>query len=138
MGGDVPVKAKDPCPCGSGRALRDCCQPIHRGRAAPSPERLMRSRYSAYALGRVDHLVATTHPDSPHHPGDAEAFRTELKAYCDAVRFTGLEVLEAGSDGDTGHVRFRAHFVGPRGAGVQEEHSRFLKVDGRWLYLDGR
>ena len=46
------------CPCGSGIALDDCCGKWHQGQPAPSAERLMRSRYSAYTLGLIDYLVA--------------------------------------------------------------------------------
>ncbi|HAW61148.1 MAG TPA: hypothetical protein DCX26_02290, partial [Pseudomonas sp.] len=48
------------CPCGSGDALAECCGRYHAGVAAPSAELLMRSRYSAYVLGLVDYLQATT------------------------------------------------------------------------------
>ena len=50
------------CPCGSGIALDDCCGKWHQGQPAPSAERLMRSRYSAYTLSLIDYLVATTLP----------------------------------------------------------------------------
>lgn len=50
------------CPCGSGDALGECCGRYHAGMAAPSAELLMRSRYSAYVLGLVDYLRATTLP----------------------------------------------------------------------------
>src|SRR5690606_13083917 len=48
------------CPCGSGDSLDQCCGRYHAGTAAPSAERLMRSRYSAYVLGLIDYLQATT------------------------------------------------------------------------------
>ncbi|MGA4815597.1 YchJ family metal-binding protein [Pseudomonas aeruginosa] len=44
------------CPCGSGDPLDDCCGRYHQGHPAPTAEALMRSRYSAYALGLVDYL----------------------------------------------------------------------------------
>ncbi len=98
----------------------------------------MRSRYTAYALGRIDYVIATTHPDSPHRRDDVGAWRSELQAYCAAVRFTGLEVVSASTQGDAGSVHFRAHLQGRAGATVQEEHSRFLRLEGRWMYVDGR
>ena len=52
------------CPCGSAAAFADCCEPLIQGRAkAATPEQLMRSRYSAFATGAVDYIVATTHPE---------------------------------------------------------------------------
>ena len=50
------------CPCGSGLPLASCCAPLHQGMPASSSEALMRSRYSAYVLGNIDYLVASTLP----------------------------------------------------------------------------
>ena len=55
-----------PCPCGSALACAECCaRHIDGGIAAPSAEALMRSRYTAYTLGRDDYLLATWHAASP-------------------------------------------------------------------------
>ncbi|VVT19587.1 hypothetical protein HOE425_331744 [Hoeflea sp. EC-HK425] len=43
-----------PRPCGSRLGLAVCCGRYHSRAAAPSAEPLMRSRYAAYALGRLD------------------------------------------------------------------------------------
>jgi len=42
-----------PCPCGSGLAGGECCLPLIRGRvaSAPTPDALMRSRYTAFQMG---------------------------------------------------------------------------------------
>lgn len=97
----------------------------------------MRSRYTAYATGAVPHLQRTTHADSPHRGADLRAWADELRAYCAAVRFTGLEVRGASADGDTGRVQFVARFSHDGVAHVIAEDSRFLRVDGCWTYLDG-
>ena len=94
----------------------------------------MRSRYTAFAVGDAGYLLATWHPDT--RPGDL--------ALDDAVRWTGLEIL-ATSGGRLlaaeGTVEFRASYrtVGRAGSrtGSQHERSRFVRVDGRWRYLDG-
>lgn len=126
-----------PCPCGSGRKGKGCCGPVLDGRAAATPEALMRSRYVAYATGDVGHLVRTTHPSSPHFREDAGAWSAELRAYCAAVRFLGLTVHEASEDGDTGRVRFTAVYEHDGRDGVIEEDSRFVREGGRWRYVDG-
>ena len=77
-------KAPHLCPCGSDLPYANCCQPWHGGQAAPTPEALMRSRYSAYVLGLLDYLLATWHPSTA--PGDLEL---------DAVKWLGLEVKAA-------------------------------------------
>ena len=51
------------CPCGSGRSITVCCGPyVARSETAPTAEALMRSRYTAYTLGRTDYLLYTWHP----------------------------------------------------------------------------
>lgn len=126
-----------PCPCGSGRKAKGCCVPILEGAPAPSPEALMRSRYTAYAVADTGHLVRTTHADSPHRQADLRAWAEELRRYCAAVRFEGLTVHEADTDGASGRVRFYARITLDGRDVSFGEHSRFLLVDGRWLYVDG-
>jgi SEC-C motif domain protein len=50
------------CPCGAGPSYDRCCGPLHDGAPAPTAEALMRSRYSAFAVGRADHLFRSWHP----------------------------------------------------------------------------
>ena len=48
-----------PCPCGRSLAYAACCSRWHEGPQylqAPTAEALMRSRYSAFVLGRHDYL----------------------------------------------------------------------------------
>jgi SEC-C motif-containing protein len=90
----------------------------------------MRSRYSAFALGNAGYLLATWH--SRTRPAELEVDPD--------VRWTGLDVL-AGTGGSplesAGTVEFRAHHVVAGRAGAQHERSRFVREQGRWLYLDG-
>lgn len=97
----------------------------------------MRSRYTAYAVGAVQHLIATTAPESPHRGADPGAWRSELAQYCAVVEFTGLDVLGAQQDGDHGRVQFVASYVHAGAPGEIREDSRFVRRDGRWLYVDG-
>ncbi len=90
----------------------------------------MRSRYSAYARGLPDHLLATWHPDT----------RPAELPLDPRLTWTGLRILatEAGGpDDDTGVVEFAAGYTSPAGPGRLHEVSRFVRVDGRWLYVDG-
>src|ERR1700688_4695753 len=50
-----------PCPCASNLTFDRCCEPYLAGRKSPeTAEKLMRSRFTAYALARADYLAATT------------------------------------------------------------------------------
>ena len=113
------------CPCGLPATYDDCCGRFHRGAAAPTAELLMRSRYSAFAVGDAAYLLVTWHPSTRPRTVDLDP----------SVRWTRLEVLSArgGLLDPTGEVCFRAH----SSAGVVEERSRFTRDAGRWSYLDG-
>ena len=118
------------CPCLSGDPYDMCCGPIHRGEAdAPTAERLMRSRFSAFALGDAGYLLASWHPST--RPAGLE-LDPGLRWYrLDIVGTTRGGILD-----DVGTVHFRAYFKGDA-VGVQEEDSRFVREGRRWFYVDG-
>lgn len=121
------------CPCRSKRPYRECCEVWHNGRSAPTPEALMRSRFAAYALGKVSYIMRSTHPQSPHYRQDKAAWRRELKAFCRQTDFVGLQILGVGAD----WVMFRAVLL-QAGRDVSfVERSRFVEENGRWLYHSG-
>ena len=118
------------CPCGSGRAYAACCGPQHDGEPAATAEALMRSRYTAYVLGRSDHVFRTWHPRT----------RPEDVSPDPGTTWLGLEVLrtvDGGAGDEAGVVEFVARFRGQRGAGAIHETSRFERRRGRWVYVDG-
>jgi SEC-C motif-containing protein len=122
------------CPCGSQRHYKNCCQPIHRSPdAAKRPAQLMRARYSAYALGLVDFIVATYHPSC-----QAENDRQEIEQGTQ-TQWTKLVVLEAenGHHADEGFVSFKAYFEQNGEHYSLQERSRFIRENGRWYYIDG-
>jgi SEC-C motif domain protein len=118
-----------PCPCGLPASYDDCCGRFHRGdAAAPTAERLMRSRFSAFAVGDEGHLLRSWHP-STRPP------RVDLGA---GLRWERLEVLGTTGGGflDTeGTVLFRAHYTRRGRPGHLEENSRFVVHDGAWVYV---
>jgi SEC-C motif domain protein len=136
------------CPCGRNGSfgveayLRCCGRYLEPGSPqhlqAPDAEHLMRSRYTAYARGNVlthgssDYLIATWAPSYRPASLDLDPGTTWL----------GLQVLSHEPDGDHACVEFVARFREPGlGAGqgpVRQlrERSRFVRLDGRWLYLD--
>ena len=130
--------AQQPCPCGGGTYGR-CCRPLHRQeRLADTAEQLMRSRYSAFALGEIEHLMRTQPSDQP-----IEQRRRSLQATCRQLRWRELVIVaaEGGGAGDLeGTVTFEAHYCASGERGVLRECSRFGREgghpDGVWLYLE--
>ena len=90
----------------------------------------MRSRYSAYVLGIRDYVLATWHAST--RPEQMERFDS-------GVRWLGLTVKRAWTASDNeGFVEFVARSK-PAGGGPADrlhELSRFVRVDGRWQYVD--
>ncbi|WP_308419194.1 YchJ family protein [Silvimonas terrae] len=120
------------CPCGCARAYDACCGVFHTGTPAPTPEDLMRSRYSAYVLQQGPYLLETwaqqTRPAEMDFAGEGD------------IKWLGLEVKHTSisMEGESGVVEFVARYkVGGR-AHRMHETSRFVReADGRWYYLDG-
>lgn len=122
------------CPCGSGSTLSACCGRFHSGEPAPTPEALMRSRYSAYVLGNIDYLVATTLPAQ-----QAGVNRQALSDWSLQSKWLGLtvEVVEPATD-DYGHakVTFSVCWEDAEGPQSYRECSVFVWRDGRWYFID--
>ena len=91
----------------------------------------MRSRYSAFALGDQAYLLRSWHPTT--RPADLTLDPGQ--------RWTRLEILSTTAGGlfhAEGTVEFRAHYRTADGrSGSMHEKSRFVRENGRWLYLDG-
>jgi len=124
-----------PCPCGRadarGKVLAfDACCGRYLDHDAPAPdaESLMRSRYSAFVLGRVAYLSASWHAST--RPAE---LTLEL-----GQKWLGLEVKRHRViDADHAEVQFVARSrVGGRGVRLSET-SRFVREGGRWFYVDG-
>lgn len=132
----------DDCPCGSGRKFKKCCGPALEGTVWPdTPEALMRSRYTAYAVGNAAHLFRTAHPEHESVKGlNPARFTRETLEYCRRMEFTGLIVHEAQPEDDAGvaRVRFTARY---RAGGKEDsftELSDFVRHEGRWVYRSGQ
>ncbi|WP_431046298.1 YchJ family protein [Streptomyces sp. P1-3] len=124
-------RAPEGCPCGLPAAYADCCGRFHGGRAqAATPEQLMRSRFSAFALHDEAYLLRSWHPETRPPAVD---FDPEL-------RWRRLEILgstDGGAFRNEGTVEFRAHYTAQGRPGELHENSRFVRLDGAWVYVDG-
>ncbi|MGC4808812.1 YchJ family protein [Micromonospora sp. DT233] len=128
--GGAPLDPAGPCPCGTGQPYASCCGRLHRGEAeAATAEALMRSRFSAFAVGDTAYLLRSWHPST-------RPARLRLDP---GQRWTRLDILDTERGGlfdSTGTVAFRAHYRQAGRPGTLTEHSRFTRDDGRWTYLD--
>ena len=125
------------CPCGSEQPYEACCG-LYIGTGAPVPtaEALMRSRYSAYVKGEVQHVIDTL---APELRDDQDPASTE--AWSKNSTWKGLEILgtEGGGEGDTdGVVEFLAKYEVQDQLYEHHETATFRHQDGTWYYVDGQ
>jgi len=94
----------------------------------------MRSRYSAYASGDYDYLIRT------HDPETCKTDAADLRRGSGRLTWLGLRVERTergGVDDDDGRVTFTASFFDGRQRGELRERSRFRRLEGAWVYVDG-
>lgn len=118
------------CPCGSHKPYTDCCAPIHQSLPlANSAEQLMRARYSAFALHKIDFLIQSFHPSTR-----TKQKRHEIAYWSNINHWMQLEILKHNAS----TVEFRAHYMDPDlQVQVHHEKSNFKQVDNIWYYIDG-
>ena len=121
------------CVCTSGKPFERCCQPLlDKTKFAKTPQQLMRSRFSAFALGGYgDYLLETWLPSSAIDLCAGELSQTSLN-------WQSLELVEKSQKGDGAVVQFKAYFLDQNGVlNIHHEISRFIRASGRWFYVDG-
>lgn len=122
------------CPCGSNQSLATCCGLYHDGTPAPTALSLMKSRYSAFVLGKGDYLGETL---SARQKVDFDAEEFEKNA--GETKWLGLEIrkTEAGGEKDeTGIVEFVAKYREQRQQVIHHERAMFIRENGNWVFDD--
>jgi SEC-C motif-containing protein len=125
------------CPCLSKQKYKKCCSPLHRGRPAPTPIALMRSRFSAYAIGLAPYIVDTTDPEGPQWQWDLPGWLQEITQFSTAYDFVDLAILSHTTHLQTAMVTFRATLKSGHEDEYLCEKSHFTSSSGRWLYHSG-
>ncbi len=125
------------CPCGSGNPYSECCEQIISGSlSAQTAEQLMRARYSAYVLAKMDFIFESTHPD--HREGYDHA---GTKEWAESAEWQGLNIIDTirgGADDSVGEVEFIARFIEKGNDREHHEAGQFRRKDGRWYFTEGR
>ena len=159
--GSAPVKpAEQPasvvvttCPCSSGLQYDACCGPFHK-KSQPPPDAisLIRSRYSAYALGNIEYIIDTTSPTSPDYISYIESpigARSGKKKWEKDIRknmldqfvyvkmeIDGTDTVVEGGDNDRMTVQYR-HLAIKKSDNTMypiSETALCQKKDGQWLF----
>jgi SEC-C motif-containing protein len=110
---------------------------IKDGIPVPTAEKLMRARYSAYALGEIDFIMDTHEVD----PKEAEESRKATEDWAKGSEWQGLEIIKTskgGEEDDNGTVEFKAHYMVDRARYTHHEISRFERKNGKWIFAEGQ
>lgn len=120
----------NPCPCGSKATYAACCALLHNGAPAADAAALMRSRYTAFALGLDDYIQRSWHPST--RPAASAAKES------DNPRWIGLQIKRYQAlDSDHATVEFVARYKINGRAFVLHEISNFVRENEHWFYVDG-
>lgn len=127
------------CPCKSNKPYKECCEIYHLGKSYPENAKiLMRTRFSAYALGLADYIIKTSHPQNPCFKKDLKLLKEEIKNFSNATSFENLEILDFVEEKNQAFVTFIAYLKSLDKDLTFTEISHFEKIKGKWLYKDGQ
>lgn len=125
------------CPCGSKKTYINCCKQFHDGKNPETALELMKSRFTAFVVGDVDYIINTTHEDNIEYSNDKSKWRDDIQDVINSTDFNKLEILEFIDGEEEAYVTFK---LGLKQKGLDTsfiEKSKFLKIDGKWLYRSG-
>lgn len=123
----IPIK----CPCDSEKEYEKCCALVHNNpKHASSAEMLMRARYSAFVLQKIDFIYNTFHPSTRRFQN-----KKDIANWAQESKWMQLEIIHATRN----TVEFKAHYLDLSGnVQIHYEKSTFKEVQQVWYYVDGK
>jgi SEC-C motif-containing protein len=125
----MKFSVNSPCPCGSGIKYKKCCGIFHKGAIAKTALDLMKSRFSAFAIGKIDYIINTS---------TFQKDFDDLKSFSNNCEFKKLEILDFIDENSEAFVTFKATIFCEEQDNSFIEKSRFIKKEGRWYYESGQ
>lgn len=130
---------QDTCPCqppsNTSLSYEECCGKYHKsGCHAPTAEALMRSRYTAYAMGNAQYLFRTWHASTRPSLQSLKASEPQT-----LIALKILSTQEGGINDKKGMVEFISSRFSASLMGEIEQHkekSLFSRVKNHWVYID--
>lgn len=124
------------CPCGSDKNYFSCCGTfIESNSLAPSPESLMRSRYTAYTKANIAYIIKTMRGKA------AKGFDAQkAQAWARKAKWLNLTIIEATpvlENDKKGFVEFIARYELNGKQQSLHEVSEFHRQKGIWYYING-
>ncbi len=119
------------CHCCSKKLFIDCCQPyLLNAKIADEPEKLMRSRYSAYVERDIEYLTKTWLPKNRPEPTSILSGK---------VDWLSLKIVKSfhADKSDEGTVEFIVTYIESATLYSMHETSDFNRIKGEWYYVSG-
>ena len=117
------------CPCGSTLLFNNCCQLYISHKKNPSsPEQLMHSRFSAYAIKGGQYIF-----DTYDSASQLKQSVDEIQSWADECAWIALKIHEAKQE----IVEFSAYYIIENTLYELRERSNFALEQGLWRYIDG-
>lgn len=133
----MKYSVNSPCPCGSKKKYKKCCKIFHNGINPKNALELMKSRYSAYATNNPEYIINTTHKLNNEYVEQKWLWEENIKQFIKDTQFNSLDILEFIDGEDEAYVTFKANIAINEKDSSFIEKSKFLKVENKWLYLNG-
>ncbi|MBP9615561.1 MAG: SEC-C domain-containing protein [Aliarcobacter sp.] len=138
----MKLNVNNPCPCGSLQKYKKCCKVFHDKIKLPKTAlELMKSRFTAFSVQNADYIIFTTHKDNPDFTNDIKSWKADILDFSQNTNFEKLEILdfsEEDAEDTESFVTFKATLKQYNNDISFTEKSRFLKENGKWLYVDGQ
>ena len=138
----MKLNVNNPCPCGSLQKYKKCCKVFHDKIKLPKTAlELMKSRFTAFSVQNADYIIFTTHKDNPDFTNDIKSWKVDILDFSQNTNFEKLEILdfsEEDAEDAESFVTFKATLKQYNNDISFTEKSRFLKENGKWLYVDGQ
>lgn len=127
----------EPCPCGSNKNYFTCCGAfIENAELPPTPEALMRSRYTAYTKANIGYIIKTMKGKAAKHFDATKSLQWAKKS-----KWLGLTIIEAPlpnkDNPKKGLVEFIAKYELNGKQQSIHEFSEFHRQKGIWYYVNG-
>ena len=122
------------CVCTSGKSFAACCHRLLSGSmSAKTPLQLMRSRFSAFALGGHGAYLLSTWLST------ASEGLSEFELSQASLNWQRLEIIDKSQNGERGSVEFKAYYLDHNSKQqLHHEISEFRRISGRWFYAKGQ
>ena len=124
------------CPCGTEKTYGACCEPFIKGTQNPATaEELMRSRYTAFAVGEIAYLKSSLAPEEQKTFDMKSTIEWSKKS-----TWLGLDIMEVkkgGANDKDGTIEFTAKYSFDGKTLEHHEVAQFRKAGGLWHFVDG-